>query len=396
MNAVDAAALLGVSRSSLYAYASRGRIHAEPDPRNPRTSRYLTAEIERLRDRKEARLHPDIAAKKTLAWGIPVLESKLTLIDNGRLYYRGHNALGLADRGSFEGVVRLLWSEDGRLELPEATMSAACRKALGELRSLPPMERMQAVLPVAAAEDGAAFDTRRAAVAATGWRILNLLTAAATLKTGAHGTIAATLAKGWGARHRAARSLLDRALILCADHELNVSAFAARVVASTNGWPYDVVAAGLAALHGSRHGGHTARVESFLDEAGSPGAVRRTMAARLRRGEPIPGFGHPLYPDGDPRAQALLSVVQKTWPDSKAAALVRAGTSAGQALLGDHLTIDYALVVMRRALGLPRGSALIVFALGRTAGWIAHAMEQYAVDQLIRPRAAYTGAAPRA
>jgi len=85
LSAAEAAARLGVSRSSLYAYVSRGRIHAESDPRNARASRYLASDVERHRDQKEARRHPDVAARKTLAWGIPVLGSSLTLIDAGRL-----------------------------------------------------------------------------------------------------------------------------------------------------------------------------------------------------------------------------------------------------------------------------------------------------------------------
>ena len=118
------------------------------------------------------------------------------------------------------------------------------------------------------------------------------------------------------------------------------------------------------------------------------------MTEWLQRGEPVPGFGHPLYPDGDPRARAIFAAIQSAWPRSDAAALARAVAHTGPRLLGDHPTLDYGLVVLRRALGLPPGSALVLFALGRTAGWIAHAMEQYALDQPIRPRAAYTGPPP--
>lgn len=396
LTAKEAAALLGVSRNSLYAYASRGRIHAETDPKNPRASRYLVADIERLRGQKEARLHPDVAARKTLAWGMPVLESGITLIDDGRFYYRGHDAVALARRAQFEDVARLLWNAEGARAVPNEPISPRCRDALARLQSLPAIERMQAILPLAAADDGGAFDTRPATVIASGWRILTLLAAAATLRRApATQPLAARLAAGWKVRNRDARRLLDLALILSADHELNVSAFAVRVVASTNSSPYDVVAAGLAALRGPRHGGYTARIESFLDEAGSPEGVRRAMADRLRRGEPVPGFGHPLYPDGDPRGRELFSAVEGLSPKGDAAALARACRNAGRTLLGDHPTLDYGLVMLRRALGLPRGSALVLFALGRTAGWIAHAMEQYALDRLIRPRAAYSGPPPK-
>lgn len=396
LTSAEAAARLGVSRGSLYAYVSRGRIHAETDPRNPRASRYLAADVERLRDQKEARLHPDVAARKTLAWGIPVLASSLTLIDDGKLYFRGRDVLALARHAPFEDVVRLLWSPDGTLDLPAESISRRCREALRQQRTLPTWHRLQAILPFAAADDAAAFDTGSARAAAAGWRILNLLTAAATRQIApASQPIAAKLAKGWRVRARAAVRLINLSLVLCADHELNVSAFAVRVAASTGTSPYDAVAAGLAALRGPRHGGDTERVESFLDEAGAPKGVRCAMAERLRRGESIPGFGHPLYPDGDPRARAIFAAVETEFPTSKAAAFLRAVRSAGRTLLGDHPNLDQGLVIMRRALGLPRGSALVLFALGRTAGWMAHAMEQYAHDQLIRPRAAYTGPAPR-
>ena len=133
---------------------------------------------------------------------------------------------------------------------------------------------------------------------------------------------------------------------------------------------YDAVLAGLAALHGPRHGGHTARVEALLDEAGTPDGLLRTIRERTRRGEDVPGFGHPLYPDGDPRARELFSAVEQASPWSAATAFVRAARKAAEAL-GDQPTLDFGLVIVRRALELPKGSALVLFALGRTAGWIA-------------------------
>ena len=394
LSAAEAAARLGVSTSSLYAYVSRGRIRSEPDPHNPRASRYLASDVERLLDRKGARSRPELAALKALDWGSPVLESKLTLIDSGRFYYRGLDALALAREVGFEDVVRLLWEWDPGRSRPATELHAACSEALTHLRDLPPMERLQALLPVAAVHDAGAFDTRREAVTTSGWRILDLMASAVTLDPAATGSIAERLAAGWKARGRTARQAIDTALIACADHELNVSAFAVRVVASTGSTPYDAVVAGLAALRGPRHGGHTARVEALLDEAGAPEALLRTASERIRRGEAVPGFGHPLYPSGDPRGELLFGVVESAWPRSPATAFLKAAREVGSALLGDYPTLDFGLVVLRRALGLPKGSALALFALGRTAGWIAHAMEQYALDSLIRPRAVYRGPAP--
>jgi citrate synthase len=390
LSAPEAAALLGVSRNSLYSYVSRGRIRAEADPRNPRVSRYLAGDVLGLRDGKEARLHPDIAARKTLRWGIPVLESSLTLINEGRLYYRGQDVSRLARRASFEDVVRLLWNTPAGFEVEPQAFSPACRDVLKRWRSLPAMQRMQSILPLAGADDHAARETTPAAVAATGWRVLRALVAAATLRDpDASCSIAASLASHWRVASGPAERAINTALVLSADHELNVSAFAARVVASARSTPYDVVSAGLAALAGPLHGGHTTRVEAFLDEAGSPEGVRALIADRRRRAIAIPGFGHPLYPAGDPRARVLFTLVRRHWPESDAAGCLDVVRRAGRDLLGEYPTLDYGLVMLRRALGLPRGSALVLFAVGRTAGWIAHAIEQYATEGLIRPRAAY-------
>lgn len=104
-------------------------------------------------------------------------------------------------------------------------------------------------------------------------------------------------------------------------------------------------------------------------------------------GQSVPGFGHPLYPDGDPRAAALLAQLPRPLRNERLQAAVFERN-------GQHPSIDYALVAMRRALGLPQGHAYLTFALARTAGWLAHAVEQGRSDVLIRPRAAYVGEAP--
>jgi len=175
--------------------------------------------------------------------------------------------------------------------------------------------------------------------------------------------------------------------VLCADHELNASSFTARCVASTGASLRAAVIGGLAALSGSRHGGVTARVESFwrgLEAAGLPAQLRRRLAA----GEEIPGFGHPLYPDGDPRAIAILDRVVPRYPPA------RSLIAAVEDLTGQRPNIDFALVALRRFLRLPEGGAFGLFALGRSVCWIAHALEQRETGQLIRPRAVYTGPAP--
>ncbi|MDP8950673.1 MAG: citrate synthase, partial [Actinomycetota bacterium] len=205
---------------------------------------------------------------------------------------------------------------------------------------------------------------------------------------------AEVLARGWAPGEPDAAALIGAALILCADHELNVSAFTARCVASSGATPYAAVTAGLAALGGTRHGGQTELVEALLREVGDGAAARSVLASRLRRGEPIPGFGHSLYPEGDPRGRELLRLAAGARPHSSDVVLSRAVSEAARELIGELPNLDLGLVTLARVLGLPPGAPLAIFALGRTIGWIGHAIEQYEDGSLIRPRARYTGEQP--
>ena len=198
----------------------------------------------------------------------------------------------------------------------------------------------------------------------------------------------------WVPRDTGAAGLIDRALVLCADHELNVSSFTARCVASAGATPYAVVVAGLAALGGVKHGGNTERVEAFLGEIEASDDAERAVAARLRRGEAVPGFGHPLYPDGDPRAEALLAVLGGAYPGSRARQPAAEAAKAVGDLMDERPNVDFALVALARTLRLPPGAALALFALGRTVGWVGHAIEQYQADIILRPRALYVGEQP--
>jgi len=143
----------------------------------------------------------------------------------------------------------------------------------------------------------------------------------------------------------------------------------------------------MSALSGPRHGGQSSLVEILFEEAERFGDAARLVKERLRRGDILPGFGHPLYRNGDPRALALLPLLP---PDPTRDAL----RDAMDTIRGKQPNVDFALVSLRRALRLKAGSALALFAIGRTAGWIAHALEQQAEEKLIRPRARYVGPAP--
>jgi citrate synthase len=386
IEATEAIGLLSVSRATLYAYVSRGHIRSEPLADRTRRRRYSRDDIERLVARTRERRNPEKAAEQALHWGMPILESAITLIADGRIYYRGHDVSALAGSSSVADVAALLWTgkaESGALASVPHLVSAVPRVR----QAVPFIASAQASLALVGARDALSYDMRSHAVAQTGWRIIWQLAGVATGGGKPRNTIDTTLASGWGVTRA---DLIRAALILCADHELNISTFAARCVASAGSSPYSVVIAGLAALEGTKHGGTTARIEALWDALYRSRDLTGAFAERLRRDEPISGFGHPLYQHGDPRASVLLEML----PRGKTATFARELTDAAHVVLGEAPTIDFALVAVARALRLPSGAALTLFAIGRTIGWIAHAIEQYEKVAIIRPRAKYIGAQP--
>jgi citrate synthase len=373
--AEEALARLGVSRQTLYAYVSRGLVRAEPAPGDPRRSLYDRRDLDRLVERRRrGRARKDVAAG-AIDFGEPVLASAITRIGDDGLFYRGRDAAALAGAATLEEVAGVLW------EGPCAVAPPAPVQAQPPVAPAAPVERC--LRAVAADAAGAPIWGRAEdALLADAARLLRRV-AEAVAGSAALGPVHAVFARAWGL-DAAGADIVRRALVLCADHELNPSTFAVRVVASTGASLAACVLAGLSALTGPLHGAVTDRVRALVAEAGAAEDPHRAFAARLARGERLPGFGHRLYPGGDPRAADLLAALG---PDGRWARLV----AAGEELTGRRANIDVALVALEHRLGLPPGAAIGLFAAGRTAGWIAHALEQREAGNLIRPRARYVG-----
>jgi citrate synthase len=388
LSAAQAASRLGVTRATLYAYVSRGLIRSR-GREGQRAREYLVEDVERLRKRATGRRDPARVASQALGVeGLPVLSSALSLIEAGRLYYRGKDVLVLSARERFEDVAALLWGGPCALELPLYVPPAAQRARLSRL---PFARAAQGYLAEAEGEDPTAYLPTRDAVCRAGARILFGLTLVATGGNRAPSSVARALCEAWGVPRRSVLRPLEEALILCADHELNVSAFTARAIASAGATPYMAVSGALGALSGHRHGGLTARVAALLDTVYQGGGdPERLLVERLRLGEGIPGFGHPLYPEGDPRAARMLELCPRNAERARLVALAQ----TAERLLGERPVLDYGLVALARCHALPSSAPFVLFALGRVAGWIAHVLEQYQVPQLIRPRAEYTGPRP--
>ncbi|MGH7023498.1 MAG: citrate/2-methylcitrate synthase [Caulobacteraceae bacterium] len=372
LKADEALERLGVRPQTLYAYVSRGRLRAEPDPIDPRRSRYRASDVAALQVRKaRGRKAADVAAD-AIAWGEPVLASAITTVADGRLYYRGRDAARLAETETLESVARLL--RGGGRAAPRTVRAATPKVA--SMR-----ERAFAGLALRAALAPAARELTAEELADEAANLLDLMCDAITGET-TGGPIHERLGHAWGCG-RAGIELVRRTLVLLADHELNASTFAARVAASTGASLAACALAGLATLSGPLHGDAVAGVGRLAEEAERLGPDE-AVAARLAHGISAPGFGHPLYPDGDPRAAALLRAFD---PSASLQALRRAMASA----TGARDNADFALYALASALELPPDAPFALFAMARCAGWTAHAMEQIAEGALIRPRARYTG-----
>ncbi len=400
ITAAEAAAMLDVSVATLYAYVSRGMIRSEGTGAGRRSRLYSREDVERLIERKTLRKQPAKAVAEALHWGTPVLDSAITAIAGGRLHYRGHDVTRLARERTFEEVAELLWRGElpsGPSALPpvwKAPASAEAPEIELLIRERPAVERFQILLPVVAGNDPRAFDLRPAAMPGTGARIVRTLAAIAAGGGAIETGIAEALRKGWSPKAPRSRDLYGAALIVSADHELNVSTFTARCIASAGSSLHAAVAGGIGAMLGHKHGGHTRRVEALAREIVDVGSAREVVTARLGRGETIPGFGHPLYPDGDPRAALLLEMIGQSKLGGATYRFMRDVAATIGELIEEHPTIDFALVTLTRALGIPAEHALTLFTLGRSVGWIGHAMEEYAANRIIRPRARYTGVDP--
>ena len=411
----EAARRLGVKRETLYSYVSRGMLSSRPSPTG-RGSLFDRAEVASLASR--ARSGGRAGALEV------VVDSRLTLLDpRGRLWFRGWDVEEACRRAGFEQVAAWLWSEDDdpaellsrpsqACSAPESQLSLARAAASALPPGATPIERLRLGVAAAASDDPLRFDRRREGVAGSGRRILACAVAALGSGVDPASGIARSLWTGLASRDQATGAsgtppgevvaavdaapvvaALDAALVLLADHELSSSTLAARVAASTWADPYLVVLAGLAALGGPLHGGMGDRVASLVRAAAERGAAT-AVGEQMRQDEAVVGFGHMVYTERDPRGTALLEVVRAAWPGHPA---VKAGDEIIRIVAAGGRTfpnVDFGLGVLLAAGGFSEGSAEVVFATARIAGWLAHAIEEYGHRLRYRARAAYTGLRP--
>jgi citrate synthase len=391
----EAAQRLGVKPETLYAYVSRGLLtpHREPGARR---SLYARHEVERLaaRSRRGGR-----------AAGLEVVvETALTRLDPaGALYYRGRDVTKLARESTYEEVAELLWGEESA-EGPWAARALPGVRPR-ELDALAgegarPADRLRIIVALAAAGDPLRADLRPAAVRHAARGLIATMVDSLPVR-GRPEDEASIAARLWsrlrgGPATAAQLRVLDAALILLADHELALSALAARVAASAHADPYLVVLAGLSAQGGSLHGGAGTSLERLLAAIPDRGSVPAVLGERLSAGEPLPGFGHAVYTGRDPRADVLLELLEEAQPNPARHDVLRAVLATAGRHDGPAPNVDLALGALTDCLGLVPGSAEAIFAIARTVGLIAHALEEYPYQLRFRARAAYVGPAPGA
>ena len=381
LSALDAARLLGVSLPTLYSYVSRGLL-ASVSNGAARRKRYPQEDVLRLAARRSDAKRGGQTAVAAMHWGLPVLETQISHIAGGRLLYRGCDATLLAQHASLEAAAGLLW-DDGVSDYFQQDAPALPRGLAGAPDAPPLMRAMLAMAMLTTADISHSLQS--------GPALMRILAAALIQTVPSALPLHRQLAQAWNA-DVGQTELLRAALVLLADHELNASTFAVRCVASTGASLPAALGAGLAALSGDRHGGSSAAARRMLTQAlAAPDARDASGAFYTTIAPEFAGFGHPLYPQGDPRAAYLLERLSAmTHEHPQLRAILSVCATAGE-LLDARPNADLALAAMELAFGWPEGAGMTVFALARSAGWIAHAAEQAASAALIRPRARYIG-----
>jgi citrate synthase len=353
----------------------------------------------------------------------------------GRLFYRGYEIGELAGAVPFEEVAALLWSG----ERPDASQAASFRARLLAARGLPalieallrtlprdchPLDALRTAISFDAALDPEMADNSAAAILRKSFRLMvrvpEIVAAWHRIRTGrapvtppsssgSHAAYVLQLLEGVEPSAEVAR-VMDVVLTLHADHEFNASTFAARVAVATLADLHAAVVAAIATLKGPRHGGANEDVLRMLQEIGDPAKAEAFVEARLgargtlskaERADPkarMPGFGHRVYRVDDARARVLRGMAKTMAEATGRARLFEVAERLYDAMKARTelpVNVDFFSAVVYDALGIPADLCTSIFAIGRVAGWCAHAMEQYADNRLIRPRADYIGVAPR-
>lgn len=379
LSASEAAARLGVKRQTLYAYVSRGVLHRQVAI-DGRTSLFDPAEIDALRLGKRDRTEGELRA---------VIATAITQVNDEVLLVRGHDLVELVQQGrSFTDIADLLWQAAPGEDWPQPE---------GKYEStIAGIDGLRAIVAHGSASDALRHDLGPKSVRAAGRRMITEMCHGLPAKTrGADTSLSGALWRRLTTRRASARqrAALDVGLALLADHGLAASTFAARIAASVRSDPYSVVTAGLGVVGGALHGAASAGVHDLLADADKRGDAAQAVGDVLRTSGRVPGFGHSVYTRQDPRYGVLMTLVVDAWATDQRLQTVYAVRDVVGLRRDDLANVDLALGAFTWLAGMPASAGETMFAIARTAGWLAHAIEEYDEAPLrFRPRARYLGA----
>lgn len=387
LTSAEAAARLGVKRATLYSYVSRGLLHRSVDS-DGRSSRFDPQEVDRLRSRSSNRGRVEVGA---------LVSTGITQIAEGELRVRGRNVVVSSSETRFQEAADWVWGAEAEGQWPtgDETVELACRLQDLLPDTTPLIDRLRIAVGVASATDPLRNDLSAASVRAAGRKVIGLMVDSLPLIAGRRdGDLSERL---WcrlapGRNNARQRAALDRALVLLLDHGLASSTLGVRVACSVRADPYSAVAAGLGILGGRLHGAASAPVHRIFEDAAASGDPAKALGeAQLRTGR-TPGFGHSIYRRNDPRNNALMESVVGAWASHDHLPLVLNVLSLASERGDAPATVDFALGALTYLSGMEPQAGEVIFAVARTAGWIAHALEEYDEDPLrFRFRARYTG-----
>lgn len=389
LSTAGAAEFLGVKPTTIYTYVSRGKL--QPVNKAGETGSWFRRSDLSLLTRRGRHLRT----------GSTMEETSISLIRNGTYWYRGVAPSALLGTNTFEQVAEFLWTGRSPAE-PSWDVSGHTTSTSSTLGSLVadtalPLDRLRVAVSTMAAQDRLRYGTHTAGVMRSAQVILTQLVLALPLQQAdrPEGRLAERL---WvrltpASLAPAAVSALEGALILMADHGLAPSTRAARMAASFRADVYGVIEAGLSILAGAWHGGRALSAEKMLDDIAEAGQAEGVVGALLRSGD-IPCLGMPRYQDGDPRYRHLMTLLRDVdaghpiidYVDQIEAIVFRTGLP--------HPSVEIALAALSRMFGCVDGASEAIFAIGRSAGWVAHALEMYSLPLELPPSGSYVGLDP--
>jgi citrate synthase len=401
----QAAARLNIKLETLYAYVARGLLVSERAEVGGST--FDPLDIEAFGESRNRRLKPNGTTGGMSGRPIMVLDSDLALIENDELFFRGRLATELARRLTFEEAVNFLWMtpalrddlDEGFTSRREVVSSVRrATKALGPSARL--IDQLSLAVIIAGSWDPVRESIGPAAVRDAGRQMIATMVDALPDLRGVPNATASLAARLWPKLSSAPASeenlrLLNATLVLSMEHDLAISTMAARVAASARAHPYSAIAAALSSFDSTIHGAASISASEMVHETLRTGNAERALANQVTKTGIIPGFGHVIYQYEDPRARFLLDAMRHM-TDFREAMSVADKLSAVVARRSSRpINLDLALAVLVVGAGMRRDAGELIFAVSRTAGWIAHTIDEYSRPGLrLRPESRYTGPHP--